>query len=183
MEPGQQRQTKGHVKEQGCKHVCLPGRRGPTGVTGEDGREERLGAEDGWGRGRAGPHLISWPGPSAFWALQTRVSCSSRCLSCSQVWSLLQMKDSGHSLKTLKEAEKGGPAVPPGLLTPAREHEPPGQSPVPSLCRGTARPGQAQPEALVAPHPGGHTAGFSREGTEMGHPAGVVVCSQPLTGN
>ena len=57
----------------------------------------------GWCRADPGqvPNLISWEGFSAFWVLKMSVSCSSRCLSCSQVESLLQMKDSGHSLNTL----------------------------------------------------------------------------------
>lgn len=68
----------------------------------------------GWGRGLAygtsgrcrvdpgkAPNLISCEAFSAFWVLKMNVSCSSRCLSCSHVESLLQMKDSGHSLNTL----------------------------------------------------------------------------------
>ena len=37
VEPGQQHEAKGHIQEHRDKHVGLPGRRGPTGASGEGG--------------------------------------------------------------------------------------------------------------------------------------------------
>lgn len=122
MKPGQQRKTKGHIEKHRDKHIGLSGKRSPTGVGGwGPAPKGSLGAEK-WVGGRRGDgsvakpeavvetrwalHLISWVALSAFWVLKTSVSCSSRCLSCSHVESLLQRKDRGHRWNTLRGSQE-----------------------------------------------------------------------------
>ena len=102
VQPGQQQEAQGHVEQHRDQRVGRPGSR----FSGRECAGSRRGQ---WGAGGPQrPHLISWAGPSALWVLTTSVSWSSRCLSCSQVDSLLQMKDSGHGRNTLRGTEAIG---------------------------------------------------------------------------
>ena len=131
-----------------------------------------------WRPGQA-PHLISWAGFLAFRVLKMSVSCSSRCLSCSHVESLLQMKDSGHSLNTLGRRGEGWASGSSGVLLPAREGGPSQLWPISlNVQRG---------RALVAPNTSSHTPELSGVGTWGEDPGGQpsVGCgrSRPSTGN
>lgn len=63
VEPGQEREAKGHVEQHGNTHVGLPGRRVPTGVGGQRVSTDGLGAEKRVGerrqtQGRTAPHPL-----------------------------------------------------------------------------------------------------------------------------
>lgn len=124
-----------------------------------------------WRRPGQDPHLISWAGLSAFWVLKMSVSCSSRCLSCSHVESLLQMKDSGHSLNTLWRRGEGWTSGSLGFFCPPGREGRLSHGRYPSTCR---EEGPWSPQIPVATLL--NSAGQGHGGrTQVGSPAGVAV--------